>query len=163
MEILNKNTSWFILLIFIFFSCSKKSDVLTNKKNEEYRKYIYLNDTILCIYGNFSKKDKTIDTTIFYKKGNDYFEDIYNPIEGSTFIKSKLSFSINKDTCYNYNVIFDSLYCKISKIGKNRFQTVYAKYDSLRYKYKRIFYYDNNYRIYKIEEIDNDEKIIFEK
>jgi hypothetical protein len=146
-----------------FFSCSKKSDVLTNKKNDEYRKYIYFNDTILCISGNFSKKNKTIDTTIYYKKRNDFYKDFYNPTEGPISIKSKLSFSINKDTCYSYNVIFDSLYCKISKIGNNKFQTIYAKHDSLNYKYKRIFYYDNNYRIYKIEEIDNDERIIFEK
>jgi hypothetical protein len=152
-----------ILLMFVFFSCSKQSDVLTNKTNDNYRKYIYSNDTILCIYGNFSKKDKTIDTTIYYKKGNDYYTDFYNPVEGPTSIKSKLSFSINKDTCYNSNIIFDSVYCKISKIGNNKFQTIYAKYDSVNYKYKRTFYYDNNYRIYKIEEIDNGEKIIFEK
>ncbi|MDN3606368.1 hypothetical protein [Kaistella yonginensis] len=131
------------VLFAILMSCSKKDNVkFTSNFPEEYE-VNYSKDTIKIVFKHL--KSKTIDTLIYAKMGNDFFEvDKKN--------SKKLFFSTSKDTLYSIN---DGSFLYKTKIKKNKdlsFKTSTILVNDLG---KEVilssFYYDKDYRILKIE------------
>ncbi|WP_103727196.1 hypothetical protein [Flavobacterium croceum] len=150
-----------ILILTLLQGCKKEKEeyLFSHKTTNTYYKIVYENDTILYITISKNNKKKEIDTTLLYKKSNKYYHyknDLFSDFDERIWLSTK------KDTFYNYN-IRNSFYCRISKIGENKFRTTYANYDSLTYKYRHSIYYDNNYNIYKIETVNNKVKSVFTK
>lgn len=151
-------TSIITFLMISLFSCSDKQNEDYFKSNSDglFYKVKYQNDTIFYLKGHNNK----IDTSYFVKGKDGYYDNIKNPFEKR---KSKIVFSTQKDTLYYYKIVNNNFYCSIKKIAKNKFITTYGSVDSLNFKYKHSIYYDDNYRVQKIEETNPKENIAFMK
>lgn len=154
------------LIVSIFFilttlSCTNKNneEFLKQNNNSNYYKIVYFQDTIYCINEDENKSTKK-DTATYVHKKNEYYQNVDEPF---TDFKHRLSLSTIRDTIYNYDVLGKPFFCKISKIKNDKYKTVYGNYDSLSYKYRHTILYDKNYKIFKIEIINNKEKAIFLK
>ncbi|OCB71184.1 hypothetical protein B0A79_22585 [Flavobacterium piscis] len=131
---------------------------------KELYKIKYTESTIVMINSSIQGKSTQTDSTIFYKKQNGYYDK--RILENQMFSKKPktaplLSFSSKKDTFYTYRNLLGEFYCQVNKINSNKFRTTFAFKDSLKFKYKTVIYYDQNYRIQKIEEDYNKDKFIF--
>ena len=164
MKPLKKISTVLSISLFVFYlSCSKKSNeqhFFSDKKSDKYFKTVYNNDTILYINIIKSKEKEEVDTSTYIKKINGYYENVNDPF---TNFKQRLRLSTKYDTLYNYNVINALFYCKISKLDNDKFKTTFANYDSLTHKYRHSIYYDKNYNIYKIEDVNNDSIFIYKR
>lgn len=130
-------TIFFICL----FSCNKKDDMINlNDKNHNLFTYKYRKDTIfLTIKDNMNN----IGKETFIKINNDYYEN------GDT---QKLFFSTSKDTTIYSNQGSDVYKIKITKKQDNIYQTTSIMENYLGEEIiLRNFYYDNKYRILKVE------------
>lgn len=142
-------------LITIYSSSIDKKESYTIKYNQS--EMVLINSSI---HGNITK----VDSTIFYKKSNGYYDR--RVLENQIFSKtpkteSLLSFSTKKDTFYTYRNLLGEFYCEVNKVNGNRFKTTFAFKDSLKLIYKTIIYYDKNYKIQRIEENLNKDSIVF--
>lgn len=160
MKVLNEIRVVLLVPLFVFYlSCTKKPNVqylFSDKKIDTHYKIIYNKDTILYVNILKDKKSEKVDTSIYIKKTKGYYENVNDPF---TDRNQRLIFSTNIDTLYNYN--HNLFYCKISKLDCDKFKTTFANYDSLTYKYRHSTYYDKNYNIYKIEEVNNKGMLIY--
>jgi hypothetical protein len=141
--------------------CSKKSNehyLFSDERSDIHYKVVYKNDTILYIKYLIDKNNQKVDTTIFIKKRNGYYEFVDDPFSD---FKQRLRLSVKQDTLYNYGVLGALFYCKIKKLPNSRFKTTFAKKDSLEYTYRHSIYYDKQYNIYKIETIEDHKKDVF--
>lgn len=136
---LKKNVLKTIFFICLF-SCNKKDDINLNDKNHNLFTYKYRKDTIfLTIKDNMNN----IGKETFIKINNDYYEN------GDT---QKLFFSTSKDTIIYNNQGSDVYKIKITKKQDNIYQTISIMENYLGEEIiLRSFYYDNKYRILKVE------------
>lgn len=130
------------ILFATFVSCSKKDNVkFTSNVPEEYE-INYSKDTMKIVFKYL--KSNTIDTLVYAKIANDFFEIDKN--------RKNLFFSTSKDTLFSIN---DGSFLYKTEIKKNKdlsFKTSTILVNDLG---KEVllssFYYDKNYRILKIE------------
>lgn len=167
----NKNNLLLYLFLVLLFGCDFKNDVdqlitvhgNTKEKSVSY-KIGYHDDKIILVQSSVINDKNKIDSTIFYKKKNGYYDK--RILENEVFAKNPkaiylLSLSIKKDTLYTYKNLLGEFFCKVAKIKDNKFTTTFAYKDSLKFKYRSTIYYNDKYKIQKIEEIYKDHKFIF--
>ena len=137
-------------LFFIFCNNKEKQYILDSNDVKDYYVY-FLNDSILKLVHR-SDSNKVIDSMIFYKNEEKYFQKSY-----SSFAKELLVLNSQKDTFYTYQSLGSDFYCEILRKENNKFKSSFGNIDSLNFKYRFSFYYDDKFEIDRIESVLNDE------
>jgi hypothetical protein len=143
------------LSLLIFTSCKneqKQHFLYSNIDKSSFFQLIYFENKIVLIYNSSFNNIKRSDTSILIKRKGEYFCNY----KGTTIDKELLMMSISKDTIYNYKNMGKTFFSRISEIGNKKFKSETVNADSLRFKLRTTFYYDNKYNIIKIEEDLND-------
>lgn len=143
------------LLFFIFISCrneEKKNFLYSDIDKSSFFELIYFENKIILIYNSSFDNIKRSDTSILIKKKGGYFCNYI----GTTINKELLVMSISKDTIYDYKNMGKTFFSRISETGDKKFKSETVNADSLRFKFRTTFYYDDKYNITKIEENLND-------
>jgi hypothetical protein len=139
-----------ILLISLIFTIScnnnRNNFLYSDSNNSDYYDIKYHVNKIIIFKHSVFENNKHIDTCTLYKKKDQFYQ--FN--KGATNDGYFLIMSVKKDTIIKYkNMGTDFLY-KISKIDKNNFKAESIALNKS--KFRSIYYYNKNYRIYKIEE-----------
>lgn len=153
------------ILIFTLVVLSVLTIFFIRKK--ENKNYQLLNEKENCFYDvsdmktklvliKKCKDSKDIDSIIFYKNKDEYFQMLFNL--GTKSEDQKLVLSNKKEIFYYYGPRA-SFYCNIKRLNKNKFKTTLANKDSINSKYRFSLYYDIHYKISRIEYVLDDQVV----
>lgn len=146
------NLSFLTFLLIVFFSAcmrnEKKQLLYSNVDKSSYFEIIYLKNKIIIIENSSVNDIKYKDTSNLIMKKGQYYSSIKNLVNS----KESLIMSTTKDTTYKYENMGKSFFYSISKNDDSTFKAGSINGDSLRFKLKTTYFYDNKFTIFKIEE-----------
>lgn len=130
----------FLIIIFCLVACNDKKNVFEAKISEEYE-VEYKRDTIFISNRNIANNEIVSEN---YVKGEYGYYLVTNN-------QKKIFLSISKDTIFDNNNEFSTYVTKISKTGKNQFETSTILVNDRDSILLTKFIYDQNYKILKIQ------------
>lgn len=144
-----------ILFFFLSLSCNNKDKIreqlLISKDGRFKCEVFHFQDSINIKFYSKDKRDE-IDDFVSYKKGDYGFYDKNKRLVLSTHAKN----------IFYYNVIGKKFYCEIKKSDFLNI-TTFGNVDSLDFKYKFVFKYDDNFMFEEVIMNEDSKSIILKK